>query len=91
MLGKLKQLKQLRDLHNSLGKEKMDVEKEGVRVTINGKMEIEGIRLNPDLDTGRQEKVLKDCINDAVKKMQMSMAQRMSQFGKLPDLNNLGI
>lgn len=90
MLGKLKQLKQLRDLHNSLGKEKLDVEKEGIKITINGKMEIETIRLNPDLDTSRQEKVLRECINDAVKKMQMSMAQKMSQFGKMPDLSNLG-
>lgn len=91
MLGKLKQLKQLRDLNNSLGKEKMDVEKEGIRVTINGKMQIEGIKLNPELDTSRQEKILKECLNDAVKKMQMRMAQSMSQFGKLPDLGSLGL
>ncbi len=86
MFDKLKQLKQLRDLQNQLGKEKLDIEKDGVKVTINGKMEIEGVTLNAELDKGRQEKLLKDCLNSAVKKMQLRMAERMSKFGGLGDL-----
>lgn len=81
MFQKLKQLKKLKDIQKSLGKEKMDVEKDGVRVTINGNIEIESITLNPELDVNRQEKVLRDCINDAVKKIQFVVAQKMSEFG----------
>ena len=81
MFDKLKKLKQLRDLQKSLGKEKTDIERDGVKVTINGNIEIEEIRLNPGLDTDKQAKILKDCINDAVKKMQYAIAQKMSEFG----------
>lgn len=81
MFDKLKQIKKLREIQKSLSKERADVEKDGIKVTINGNIEIEEIRLNPELDTARQAKVLKDCINDAVKKMQYVVAQKMSQFG----------
>jgi DNA-binding protein YbaB len=85
MFEKLKQLKKLKDIQKSLGREKMDVERDGVKVTINGNIEIESISLNPDLDVSRQERVLKDCINDAVKKIQFVVAQKMSGLGNLGD------
>ncbi|PIR17608.1 MAG: hypothetical protein COV46_03485 [Deltaproteobacteria bacterium CG11_big_fil_rev_8_21_14_0_20_49_13] len=88
MFDKLKQLKQLRDLQNQLGKEKLDIEKDGVKVTINGKMEVEEVTLNAGLDQGRQERLVKDCMNSAVKKMQLRMAERMSKMG---GLGNLGL
>lgn len=87
MFDKLKQLKQLKDMQNALGKEKLDVEKDGVKVTINGKMEIESISLNGELETGRQEKLVKDCLNDAMHKMQMRVAQKMAG---MPALKSLG-
>lgn len=88
MFQKLKQLKQLKDLHNSLGKEKMEVEKDGIKVTINGKIEIENIQLNSELAIDRQKKILKDCINDAVRKIQVKVAQKMSG---MPGMPNLGL
>lgn len=81
MFEKLKQLKKLKDIQKSLGKEKMDVERDGVKVTINGNIEVENIKLNPELDLSRQERVLRDCINDAVKKIQFVVAQKMSELG----------
>lgn len=81
MFDKLKQLKKLKDLQKELGKEILDVEKDGVKVTLNGRIEIENIQLNPALEKDRQEKVLKDCLNDAVRKMQMKLAQKMGQMG----------
>lgn len=80
MFDKFKQLKQLRDLQNSLSKEKAEVEKEGIKVVVNGKMEFEEIKLNPELDKVRQEKILKDCINEAMSKIKMMAAQKMSQI-----------
>ena len=46
MFDKLKQLAQLKKLKDILEKERREVEREGIRVVINGKMEIEEIQLN---------------------------------------------
>jgi DNA-binding protein YbaB len=81
MFDKLKQLKQLKDLQDALSSEKVENENRGVKVTINGKMEIEQIQLNPELQKEEQEKALKDCINEAMRKVQMIAAQKMSQMG----------
>ena len=83
MLDKLKQLQQLKELRDSVAREKEEVEKKGIRVIINGKMEIEEIHLNPDLSKEEQEEVLKECINEAMKKIQMLLASKMSQMSGL--------
>ncbi|MDD4624923.1 MAG: YbaB/EbfC family nucleoid-associated protein [Candidatus Paceibacterota bacterium] len=81
MFDQLKQLKQLKEMQDQLKKERVEAEKNGVRIIMNGKMEIEEIFLNPDLGVNQQEKAVKDCANDAVRKVQMSLAQKMSQMG----------
>jgi DNA-binding protein YbaB len=80
MFDKLKQLKQLKELKDILEREKREVEKEGIRVVVNGKMEIEEIRLNPQLDPEKQGKIVKDCINEAVRQIQAEAAQKMFQI-----------
>lgn len=77
MFEKLRQLKQLKNLQDDLGKEKVGVEKEGIKVVVNGKMEVEEIRLNAALSKEKQEIVVKDCINDALGKIKFSAAQKM--------------
>ena len=79
MLDKLKQLKQLKDLKDILERERREVEKEGVRVVVNGKMEIEEIKLNPQLDSEKQEKIIKSCINEAMRQIKVEAAQKMLQ------------
>lgn len=76
----VKQLKQMKDLQDKLGKEKAQVEKEGIKVTVNGKMEVEEIVLNPSLDKEKQEKILRECVNEAMKKVQMTAAQQFMQM-----------
>ena len=44
------------------------LKKNGIKVKINGKFEIEEIVLNPDLDLVKQQKILKECINEGLKK-----------------------
>lgn len=80
MFDKLKQLQQLKELRDSLSQEKEEVERKGVKVIINGKMEIEEIQLNPDLSKEEQEQILKECINESMKKIQMIVASKMSQM-----------
>lgn len=80
MLDKLKQLKELKKMQDEFAKEMVEVEKQGTKVVINGKMEIEEIILNPELQKEEQEKILKDCINDAMHQMKIKMAQKMQQM-----------
>jgi len=77
MFDKLKQLNQLRQLKSELEKERKEVEKEGVKVTVNGRMQVEKIILNPALDPGKQGEIIKECINEAMKQIQQSAAQMM--------------
>ena len=79
MFDKLKQLHQLQKMKAVLEKERKEVEKQGVRVVVNGKMEIEEIELNPQMDIEKQEKIVKDCINEAIKEIQKQAAQKMFQ------------
>ena len=80
MFDKLKQLQQLKELRDAVSQEKEEVKRKGIKVIINGKMEIEEIHLNPDLSKEEQEEVLKECINESVKKIQMVLAKKMSQM-----------
>lgn len=76
MFDKLKQIKQLRDLQSAAQKEKFESEKDGVKVVINGTLSVEEIKLNAELANDRQERILQDCLNEALKKAQMAMAQK---------------
>lgn len=73
-------LKKLKDLQDRLKEERAEAEKEGVKVVVNGKMEAEEIYLNEDLGKEKQEAILKDCFNEALKKVQRAAAQKMSQM-----------
>lgn len=79
MFDELQQLKKLKELKDALEKEKREIEREGIRVVINGKMEIEEIRLNPQLDFEKQGEIIKDCINEAMKQIQKEVARKMLQ------------
>jgi len=80
MLDKFKQLRDLKKIQDELGKERVEAEKEGIRVVVNGKMEIEEITLNNELPKEEQEKIIISCINEALNKMKMIMAQKMQQM-----------
>ncbi len=77
MFDKIKQLGKLKEIKDSLEKEKVESEKEGVKVVINGKMEVEEVFLNPDVKLERQQELLKECFNEAFGKMQQLAAQKM--------------
>ncbi len=81
MFEKLKQIKKLQEMQSALKSEKIENEKNGVKVFMNGKLEIEDIQLNPDLSIQDQEKAVKDCVNDAMKKVQMIVAKKMQSMG----------
>jgi len=80
MFEKLKQLKELKALQDKLTEEKAEVEKSGIKVVVNGKMEVEEIKLNSELSKEEQEKIIKECLNEAMKKIQIIAAKKMSEI-----------
>jgi len=74
-------LKKLKEIQNFLSQEKIEAEKRGVKITINGKMQVEEVCLNPELSKKEQEETLRDCFNEAMKKLQLKLAQQMPKIG----------
>ncbi len=91
MFSKLKQFRDLRSqaktIQDLLAQETVTEEKNGVKITMNGNMEIMSIDLNNSLDKSAQENALKNCFNDAVKKAQRLMAKKMQDMGGIPGLS----
>ena len=91
MFNKLKHLKDLRSqaktMQSVLAGESVAVEKGGVKVVINGNMEILSISINEDLARESLEGMLVDCLNEAIKKTQKLMAQKMQELGGIPGLS----
>ena len=81
MFDKLKQINEIRQLQSAIKQERVQIEKQGVRVIMRGDFEIEGLMLNPALDTKTQEKLLMQCFNEAKGKIQGILAKNFA--GKL--------
>ena len=80
MFDKLKQLKELKQMKDSMGEERFEVEKQGTKVVLDGNLSIVNIVLDSELDKQGQESVLKECFNEAVKKVQTAMVQKFKGF-----------
>ncbi len=83
MFGKLGKLKQLNQLAQILSQQEIKIEKQGIRIVMDGKMKIKQIILNPKLNQKQQEEILKDCLNQAIKEAQLITAKVVSK--KVPD------
>ena len=90
MFNKLKQFQDLRGqakvMQNTLGQEKIEVEKNGIKLVMNGNMEVTEFTINNQLDPSDIAKITKDLINDAIKKIQRIMAKKMQEMGGFPGL-----
>ena len=90
MFNKLKHLKDLRSqaktLQGALAGESVSVEKGGIKIVMNGNMEITTLSINEDLAKDSLEGMLADLINEAIKKTQRLMAQKMQEMGGMPGL-----
>lgn len=72
-LGNLSKLKSMQD---ALKKEVVTIDKNGVKVTIRGDMEIQ--RLEVD---GVENRKISDAINEAMKQVQTEAAKKLMQMG----------
>ena len=91
MFNKLKQYKDLRSqaktMQSALAQESVSEEKNGVKIVLNGNMEITSLTLNPELSQASQEDALKTCFNNALKRAQKLMAKKLQDMGGLPGLS----
>jgi DNA-binding protein YbaB len=81
--GQLGELKKMRDqamqIQRLLAAEKVEIDKNGVQITITGDQKIQEIKTN-----GRSDNDIKEAINEAVKKSQEVAAKKLaSQQGGL--------
>ena len=91
MFSKLKQFQDLRSqaktMQNALSQETITEEKNGVKVVLNGNMEVTSLTLNENLSKSAQEDILKNCFNDAIKRAQRLMAKKLQDMGGIPGMN----
>lgn len=91
MFNKLKQFKDLRSqaktMQSALADENVSEEKNGIKLVLNGNLEIIELKLNPELNIEVQSDSLKSCFNSAVKKAQRLMAKKMQEMGGFPGLS----
>ncbi len=80
MFDKLKQLNAVREIQNKMKLQKTEGEENGVKVVMNGQLEIESISLNPELDIKTQEKSVLGAVKQAQKKVQNSLAGELTKF-----------
>jgi DNA-binding protein YbaB len=73
-------LKKLKDLDSALSKEMIEKEKEGIKIVVNGRGDLESVSLNNGLEKEKQEQVLKELINDASREAKMNMAKRAAEI-----------
>ncbi|PIR41454.1 MAG: hypothetical protein COV31_01100 [Candidatus Yanofskybacteria bacterium CG10_big_fil_rev_8_21_14_0_10_46_23] len=80
MLDKLKQLKQIRDLQKEIGKESIEIQRQGIKVTIGGDMKVLDLSLNPQLSNTDNGRIAQDLINEGLDKIQRKIAGLMGNF-----------
>ncbi len=74
MFDTLKQMQQMKKLSDDLKKQEVSVEESGVSVTMRGDFEVISLKLNPDLDTASQERVLMRLFQKAKEEIQETIA-----------------
>jgi DNA-binding protein YbaB len=91
MFNKLKQFKDLRQqaktIQDVLEKESITEEKNGIKVVMNGNMEITELTITSEAGKDEIARQTKAVVNDAIKKVQRLMAKKMQEMGGIPGMN----
>jgi nucleoid-associated protein EbfC len=88
MFNKLKQYKDLRSqaktLQNMMSQQSVTLEKNGVNITINGNFEITSLKILEERNKEQLERNITDCVNEAIKKVQRVVAEKMQGMEGMP-------
>ncbi len=91
MFNKLKQFKDLRQqaktMQSVLEKESVSEERNGIKVVMNGNMEITELTITSEESPAEIARQTKGVVNDAIKKVQRLMAKKMQEMGGIPGMN----
>lgn len=91
MFNKLKQFKDLRNqaktLQNALAQESVEYEKSGVKITINGNLEITQLIIDQGIAGDKLAGILTQTVNEAIKRAQKIMAKKVQEMGGISGLN----
>jgi len=87
MFNKLKQFQELKNqaktIQNMLAAEKVEIERDGIKLVINGNQEVISLTLPENIDKNQLENRLPQIFNEAIKKVQRLMAEKISANGGL--------
>ncbi|MFA5247814.1 MAG: YbaB/EbfC family nucleoid-associated protein [Patescibacteria group bacterium] len=90
MFEKLKQLKDLRsqakNIQSALSGVMINEERNGIKITMDGNMNVKTITLEKEMSKEELEKRLPDIFNETIKKAQRAMAEKMKGMGGIPGL-----
>ena len=94
MFSKLKQIQDLKSQANQIKKALSEESVEGsgawgkVKIAMDGNQEVKKVEIDNELlsDKAKLESGVLEATNDAIKKVQRVMAQKMSQMGGFPGL-----
>jgi DNA-binding protein YbaB len=85
MFNKLKQIKDLKSqasqLKTALADEKAEGLSESVKITMNGNQEVIDVEILQEVIREKMQEDIKRATNDAIKKVQRLMAQKMQEMG----------
>lgn len=73
-------------MQSALADEKITIEKKGIKIEMNGNMAITSISIPEDMPKAKIEEAIKEGVNDAIKKTQRIMAQKMQEMGGFPGM-----
>ncbi len=82
MLGQLKELKKLRQIKKQMESVEIVEEYSGVKITMNGAMEVLNVQIDNPEDP-KLEKYVRKCFNRAMRSVQKSMMSNMGGLGSM--------
>ena len=75
-------------MQNALAQETVEYEKNGVKIIMNGNMEITKLTINTDIQKDRLENILTEVINETIKRAQKLMAKKVQEMGGINGMSN---
>ncbi|MFH1386779.1 MAG: YbaB/EbfC family nucleoid-associated protein [bacterium] len=80
-IGKMgEMMKQAKRLKDEIGRARYEGEDSGVKVMINGELEIKELKIPQELPLNKVESIVKDLINRTLKNAKNDMAQKMQKI-----------
>lgn len=90
LFSKLKEIKDMRQqaktLQGALAGESYTAQSGGVSVTVNGSFELTDVKVTEELSREQAAAAFRKATNEAIKKMQRTVAQKVQAMGGLPKL-----